>query len=199
MTAPRRLLLVEDDPDARASLERALVRAGYECLTAASVAEALARAAGVPFLDVVVSDIVLGDDDRGGVRLVPALRASGVRAPVVLITAFADLDGVKQALNEGASFLLEKPFRAHELLEVIRRVLGEPRDIGYLVDSALAKAGLTDKEQAVARLILKGLTSVEIAELEGNSEKTVRQHVTQIYAKCGVASRAELFHFVFPW
>ena len=84
-------------------------------------------------------------------------------------------------------------------LEVIRRVLGEPRDIGYLVDSALAKAGLTDKEQAVARLILKGLTSVEIAELEGNSEKTVRQHVTQIYAKCGVASRAELFHFVFPW
>jgi DNA-binding NarL/FixJ family response regulator len=199
MTAPRHLLLVEDDPDARASLERAIARAGYEVHAAASVAEALARAAAAPFLDVVVSDVVLGDDDRGGVRLVPALRAAGVRAPVVLITAFADLDGVKQALNEGASFLLEKPFRAPELLDVVRRVLAEPKDIGYLVDRALAKAGLTDKEKSVARLLLKGLTSVEIAELEGNSDKTVRQHVTQIYAKCGVTSRAELFHFVFPW
>lgn len=199
MTQPRRLLLVEDDPDARASLERALARAGYEVLAAASVPDALACAEAAPFLDVVVSDIVLGEDDRGGVRLVPALRAAGVRAPVVLITAFADLEGVKQALNEGAAFLLEKPFRAPALLEVLRRVLGEPRDIGYLVDRALARAGLTDKEQSVARLLLKGLTSVEIAEIEGNSEKTVRQHVTQIYAKCGVASRAELFHFVFPW
>jgi DNA-binding NarL/FixJ family response regulator len=198
-TAARRVLLVEDDPDARQSLERALVRAGYECYAAASEPEAMAAAARAPFLDVVVSDVVLGEDDRGGVRLVPALRAAGVRAPVVLITAFAELENVKQALNEGAAFLLEKPFRAPELLDVLRRVTGEPRDIGFLVDRALAQAGLTEKEQSIARLLLKGLTSVEIAELEGNSDKTIRQHVTQIYAKCGVASRAEFFHFVFPW
>jgi DNA-binding NarL/FixJ family response regulator len=194
----RAVLLVEDDADARGSLERTLGREGFTCFSAASVDEALAAAARAPFLDVVVSDVVLGPDDRGGVRLIGLLRAAGVRAPIILITAFAALDNVKRGLNEGASYLLEKPFRATELLDVIRRVSADPRDIGYLVDRALASAGLTDKEQAIARLVLKGLTSVEIARLENNSDKTVRQHLTRVYQKLGVSSRAELFHHVFP-
>jgi DNA-binding NarL/FixJ family response regulator len=194
----RAVLLVEDDADARASLERTLGREGFTCFPAASVDEALAAAARAPFLDVIVSDVVLGPDDRGGVRLIGLLRAAGVRAPIILITAFAALDNVKRGLNEGASYLLEKPFRAAELLDVIRRVSADPRDIGYLVDRALATAGLTDKEQAIARLVLKGLTSVEIARLENNSDKTIRQHLTRVYQKLGVSSRAELFHHVFP-
>jgi len=193
------VLLVEDEPDAREAMARALARAGHPCTAVASVDDALAAARRVPFLAAVVSDVRLGADEQGGVRLIGELRALGVRAPVVIITAFADVELVKRALNEGASYLLEKPFRAPELIETLRRVLAEPRDIGFLVDRALAHAGLTDKEHAVAKLILKGLTSVEIAQLEGNSDKTIRQHVTKIYAKCGVSSRAELFHFVFPW
>lgn len=195
----RYLLLVEDDVDARASLERSLCREGYVVSTAATVEDAVRLAAAASFLDAVVTDVVLGQDDRGGIRLIGALREQGVRAPIVLITAFAALSSVKQALNEGASYLLEKPFRAADLSEVLRRVTGEPMGIGYLVDRALAKAGLTEKEESIARLILKGLTSAEIGKLEGNSDKTVRQHITRIYAKCGVSSRPEFFHYVFPW
>ena len=193
------VLLVEDDRDARDSLSRSLSREGLTCLTAASVEEAITAARGAPFLDVVVTDVVLGPDDYGGLRLIGALKSIGVRAPIVLITAFAALDKVKAGLNEGASYLLEKPFRAAELLDVLRRVTSEPKDMGYLVDRALSGAGLTEKEQSIARLILKGLSSIEIARLEGNSDKTVRQHITRIYQKCGVSSRPELFHFVFPW
>lgn len=193
------VLLVEDDRDARESLARSLRREGVLCLAATSVDEAIAAARAAPFLDAVVTDVVLGADEHGGIRLIGALKAIGVRAPIVLITAFAALDKVKGGLNEGASYMLEKPFRAAELIDVLRRVTNEPKDIGYLVDRALAGAGLTDKEQSIARLILKGLTSAEIARLEGNSDKTVRQHITRIYQKCGVSSRPELFHFVFPW
>lgn len=195
----KHLLLVEDDVDARDSLVRSLGREGFSSVTAADVDTALGLATGALFLDAVVTDVVLGADDRGGIRLIGALRAAGVRAPIVIITAFAALESVKQALNEGASYLLEKPFRAADLIDVLRRLTGEPADIGYLVDRALTKAGLTEKEESIARLILKGLTSAEIARLEGNSDKTVRQHITRIYAKCGVASRPELFHYVFPW
>ena len=53
-------------------------------------------------------------------------------------------------------------------------------------------------EEQSARLVLKGLSSAEIAEVMGISEKTVKQHLTQIYAKTGVAGRAEFFHLVFP-
>ena len=195
----KRILLVEDDADARESLVRSLGRETFVVEPTSSVAEALAAARAQPFVDAVVTDVVLGSDDRGGIRLIGELRAAGVRAPVVLITAFAALDNVKQALNEGASYLLEKPFRAAALVDVLRRVTGEAEDIGWYVDRALADASLTDKEQSIARLVLKGLTSAEIAKLEGNSDKTIRQHLTRIYAKCGVSSRAELFHFVFPW
>jgi two-component system, NarL family, response regulator LiaR len=61
----------------------------------------------------------------------------------------------------------------------------------------LARAQLTEKELTVARLLLDGLSSSEIAELEHNSPKTIRQHVTQIYAKCGVASRAQFFRLAY--
>jgi DNA-binding NarL/FixJ family response regulator len=197
----RTILLVEDNDDARASLGRSLERAGYHVLAAAAVAEALALVEGAStFVHAVVSDVILGNDDKGGLRVLRELRARNFGAPVILITAFAALENVKQALNEGAAFLLEKPFKAAELLEVLARLLAESGGhMGYAVDRALAELGLTEKEQAVARLLLKGLTSSEIARLELNTDKTVRQHITRIYAKCGVTSRAEFFHHVFPW
>lgn len=193
----RKIVLVEDEVDARASLERGLRRAGFECGAAGTAAEALAIARST-FFDAAVVDVVLGDDPRGGLDLLPQLTALPHRPPVVVITAYADLGKVKEALNAGAEYLLEKPFSVAELVTVLKRVLGNADSPSHFVDRALARAGLTDKELSVARLVLKGLPSEEIARIEGNSDKTVRQHITQIYAKCGVASRAEFFHFVFP-
>ena len=66
------------------------------------------------------------------------------------------------------------------------------------VNRCLSRARLTRKEEEVARLVLKGLTSAEIGAMMGNSEKTIKQHLTQVYAKLGVAGRAEFFHLVFP-
>jgi len=37
-----------------------------------------------------------------------------------------------------------------------------------------------------------------MARLTGNSEKTLKQHISTIYEKCGVSSRTEFFHFIFP-
>lgn len=192
------VLLVEDERDARESLERTLIRAGYRCSAAASADQALSLLDQVPFVDLVVSDIVLGHDEMGGLDLLLSLRRRQVEAKVVLITAFADVSKLKLALNRGAAYLLEKPFRASELLEVVASTLATPPDVTHRVESVLGAAGLTDKEMQVARHLLKGLTSQEIAVLENNSDKTIRQHVTRIYAKCGVSSRAEFFHFVLP-
>lgn len=190
------MLLVEDEDDARESLRRTLERAGYTCTAVASKQAALAH--GSAFVDVVVSDVVLGHDEHAGLDLLPELRARGVDAPVVLITAFADMAKLKLALNRGAAYLLEKPFRAAELLGILQTVLAATPDVSHRVERTLLGAGLTDKELVVARHLLKGLSSQEIAQLESNSDKTIRQHVTRIYAKCGVSSRAEFFHFVLP-
>ena len=191
------VLLVEDERDTREMLGRALERAGYRCVAAASAAEALELATGSGRVDVVVADVVLGEDDRGGLRLLTELSAAGVHAPVLVITAYADVEKVKFALNEGAAHLLEKPFRANELVAAIERVSSAGGSAAHAVEQVLLRAKLTEKEHTVARYLLNGLSSSEIAEIEHNSPKTIRQHVSQIYAKCGVSSRAEFFRLVY--
>ena len=193
------VLLVEDEDDTRESLARSLERAGFRCLLARSADEALAFAGGDDFVDVVVTDIVLGhDDDRGGLRLLANLRTAGVLAPVIVITAYADVEKVKTALNEGAAHLLEKPFRAGELCDAIRRVQQPGTGVQHGVEQVLTRANLTEKEHEVARYLLQGLSGLEIAERSGNSPKTIRQHLTRVYEKCGVKSQAEFFRLVFP-
>lgn len=191
------VLLVEDERDTRELLADAITRAGYRCVAAGSPREALERAASAGFIDVVVTDVVLGADDRGGLQLMGALKGAGVLAPVVVITAYADVEKVKMALNQGAAHLIEKPFRAPALLEVIERARAHGGDVRHMVEQVLTRANLTDKERVVARHLLEGLSSSEIAEVERNSPKTIRQHVSTIYAKCGVGSRAEFFRLVY--
>lgn len=191
------VLLVEDEDDSRELLGRALTRAGYACLLASTAREALEHARAAPRLDAVVTDIVLAGDDRGGLDLLSELRRTDVLAPIVVVTAFADVEKVKRALNEGAAHFLEKPFAAQDLLQVLERVSGKRTDVERAIDRALARVPLTDKERRVARHLLEGLSSNEIASVERNSPKTIRQHITQIYAKCGVESRAELFRLVY--
>ncbi|HEY3592350.1 MAG TPA: response regulator transcription factor [Polyangiaceae bacterium] len=188
------VLLVEDELDTREMLARALGRSEYRCLAAGDAREAL-RLADSEGIDVVVADVVLGSDDRAGLRLITDLRAAGVRAPIVIITAYADVEKVKFALNEGAAHLLEKPFSANDLIAAIERVrTGESE---HRFEESLTRANLTDKERIVARHLLEGLSSSEIAEIERNSPKTIRQHVSQIYAKCGVGSRSEFFRLMY--
>ncbi len=193
MTA--KVLLVEDEDDTRDLLGRALTRAGHVAVTARSASEAIASVSRER-PDVVVTDIVLGSDARGGLRLLAALREQGLRTPVIVITAYADVEKVKVALNEGAAHLLEKPFDATELLTAIHRVLSES-DPAVAAETLFDRARLTGKERDVARQLLRGLSSNEIAEGAGNSAKTIRQHVSQIYAKCGVDNRAAFFRRVY--
>ena len=197
-TTPRTILLVEDEPDARTILARRLQAFGWTCLAHASVESAL-QDPELRYVEAVVADVVLGDGRAmSGIELIPALRKAEVRAPVVLVTAFADAQRLKAALNAGASYLLEKPFTTEALRQVLDKVTAVDVDLGRLVNKALSKARLTRKEEEVARLVLKGLTSAEIGAMMGNSEKTIKQHLTQVYAKLGVAGRAEFFHMVFP-
>jgi DNA-binding NarL/FixJ family response regulator len=185
------VLLVEDEDDTRAMLSAAIERAGYRCICARGGHEALDRARGAGAIDVVVTDIVMDGDDRRGLTLIDELRTTGLHAPIIVVTAFADIDKVKTALNRGAAYFIEKPFRASVLLDVVERVLTQGSDLRDVIHQAFVRAKLTEKEIVVARHLLEGRTNDEIAQLEENSPKTIKQHVTQIYLKTGVRNRVE--------
>jgi DNA-binding NarL/FixJ family response regulator len=191
----RQVLLIEDDEIAGETLCSGLQNLSIACTWVRSVEEAR-RALERRTFDAVVTDIMLGPDAPSGLDLVKELQPTG--APVLVITAFADLQRVKDALNHGAAYLLEKPFRAEELTRALSQVWDEPRGLGHFVERALERAELTAKERDVARLLLKGLSTKEMAGVTGNTEKTLKHHIASIFHKFDVASRAELFHCIFP-
>jgi len=193
----RLLLLVEDEPDARSILTRRMQSTGWACLSHPDAESALLDPQ-VRFVEAVVADLMLGEGRMNGIDLIRALHGQKIRAPVVIVTAFADKARLKDALNAGAAYLLEKPFTTETLRDVLNRVTTINVDLARMVDRALSKRRLTPKEEGVARLVLKGLSSAEIAAITQNSEKTIKQHLTQIYFKFGVEGRAEFFHTVFP-
>lgn len=193
----RQVLLIEDEAVAAQTLCQSMQAFNIECRWVTDVDEAR-RALKKKVYDAVITDIVLGPGKPDGIDMVREVERTGMVAPVVVITSFADLDRVKDALNHGASYLLEKPFHAMELKRVLDRIWEEPRGLVGLRERALAHENLTEKERQVARLLLKGLSTQEMAHVTGNSEKTLKQHISRIYEKCGVSSRAEFFHYIFP-
>ena len=193
----RLLLLVEDEQDARSILTHRLPAAGWTCLAHADGESAL-RDPQLRYVEAVVADLMLGEGRMTGVDLIRALHSQVIRVPVVIVTAFADKAKLKDALNAGAAYFLEKPFTTEALRDVLSAVTSINVDLARMVDRALSKKRLTPKEDEVARLVLKGLSSAEVAAITGNSEKTIKQHLTQIYSKFRVEGRAEFFHYVFP-
>src|SRR5262249_15153006 len=100
--AYRLALLVEDGDDQRSLTASGMHALGWSCLAHASAESALDDP-HTPSVEAVVADIMLGEGKRTGIDLIGDLRKRDVRAPVVLITAFADTALLKAALNAGAS------------------------------------------------------------------------------------------------
>lgn len=64
--------------------------------------------------------------------------------------------------------------------------------LGEAIDAQFTRWSLTDAEREVALLLLKGLSTKEIAAVRASSERTVREHARAIYSKAGLTGRAAL-------
>jgi diguanylate cyclase (GGDEF)-like protein/PAS domain S-box-containing protein len=122
--APPRLLLVDDETQALASL-RALFRdCGYELTMAASGAEAIACLAARDF-DLVLLDLHLADID--GHRVMDFINQQAIDADVIVISGMAGIDAAIGALKRGAHDYLRKPYGSEELRRTVANALGQRR------------------------------------------------------------------------
>jgi DNA-binding response OmpR family regulator len=133
--APRSILLVEDEPRLRQTLERSLTGRGYQVDLATTVAEACAMASsGVH--DVMLLDVNL--PDATGWDVLRALREAGISLPsIVLSAAPPNPARVREFRPAG---ILYKPFPMDALLRLIRSACGEPAVIDRTVAAPLAQA-----------------------------------------------------------
>lgn len=119
-----RILVVDDEPDARFLIARTLIKAGAEVDMAGSV-EAALTALGTTPPSLLISDI--GMPDRDGFSLIRALRShpdEKVRAlPAIALTAYTRMEDRVRTLSEGFQMHLSKPVDALELLTVVKSLL----------------------------------------------------------------------------
>jgi PAS domain S-box-containing protein len=115
-----RVLVVDDEPDARELLAEGLGQCGAEVFTASSAREALEALAGSEF-DALVSDIGMpGEDGYELIRQVRALpREAGGRTPAVALTAYARTEDRLRALRAGFEMHVSKPVELTELVVVV--------------------------------------------------------------------------------
>ena len=187
------IIIVDDDPGIRESLESLLRSVGHQVNTLASLPE-LVKEGRPEGPSCLVLDVRL--PGRSGLDFQRELSAANIHIPIIFITGYGDIPMSVQAIKGGAIEFLTKPFRDQDLLDAIQ--LGLTRDRAWLENEKVVAAlrarfeTLTPREREVMALVVIGRLNKQIAHDIGISEITVKVHRGQVMRKMKAASLPDL-------
>lgn len=199
---PIRILIADDNTEFREGLHGLLAaQPDLTIVGAAATGAAALTLAARTLPDVVLMDLQM--PDLNGIEATRRLAATSPHVGVLVVTMFEDDDSVFAAMRAGARGYLLKGARKVEVLRAIRAVAsGEAifspaiarRLIGFFAAPRSASAPfpeLTEREREILALIAQGRDNQAIAGQFSLSIKTVRNHVSNIFAKLQVTDRAQ--------
>ena len=187
------VLVIDDDPDLRASVGRPLRSLGLDAQLFASISDFL-KSDPPDGPTCLVLDVRL--PGQSGLDLQRELAAANRELPIIFITGHGDIPMSVQAMKGGAIEFLTKPFRDQELLDAIR--LGLSRDRARREnEKALAALrerfeSLSPREREIMIQVAHGRLSKQIAGDIGIAEATVKVHRSRLMHKMKARSLPEL-------
>ena len=132
-----RILVADDDAVIREGLRRVLTAEGYEVKTVSNGQAALERLEAQRF-KLLVTDLKM--PGMSGLEVLQSLRACQPELPVVLITGYAAIDNAVEAMKNGATDYLSKPFANEELVSKVKNAI---KTRAVLIDDiCLGRSGL---------------------------------------------------------
>jgi putative nucleotidyltransferase with HDIG domain len=182
----RRVLIVDDDHLVRDALRFALEDAGYDVWAVAHGADALAVLESQA-VDIVLSDIFM--PGMNGFELLKQIRQRRPDVPVILVTGFGNIEMARQALKEGATDFITKPYNVSEIPILIERNL-----MRHTIESSRTR-DLQEEVRRSYRATLEALLAAldtRDTETEGHSERVAAY--TMLIAQQLNLSEAELQH-----
>lgn len=192
-----RVLLVDDHVMVRVGLERLLEQTDdIEVVGIAGDGESAVVLDADLRPDVVLMDLSM--PGIGGIEATRRMNAARPDARVVMLTAHAERAGIIAALDAGAIGYLVKDAEPQILIDGVRAASeGESpldgRAARVVLDARAAstRPHLTARESDVLRLVAEGLANKAIARRLQISEKTVKAHLTRVFAVIGVSDRTQ--------
>ena len=193
------VLVVEDDHSLRSAIASALKVRGIDHLEFENAAEVsvVLRGGSVTKPTCMLLDIRLGSGPSG-LSVFDEINELGLtaRVPVVFMTGHGDLETAVDVMRSGAFDFVTKPFSTPDLMKKIESALAASAAANkHATEEQKVRAlteQLTDKESEVMRLMIAGKTNREIAEICGNSTRTVELHRARIFDKLEVSNAVEL-------
>jgi DNA-binding NarL/FixJ family response regulator len=201
---PIRILIADDHEVVRIGLAALLDgQSGMSVVAQAASGTDAVRLARQHRPDVVVMDIRM--PNGSGIDACRTISAELEATPVIMLTSHADSDALFDAIDAGASGYVLKRVGSSELIDAVRTVaaggsLLDPSVTRRVLDrlrnaSRLEEAGafsdLTEQERRVLAHLANGETNRQIARRMGLAEKTVRNYVSNVFAKLELESRAQ--------
>jgi FixJ family two-component response regulator len=187
------VLVIDDDPDLRASVGRLLRSLGINVQLFASISDFL-KSDPPDGPTCLVLDVRMPEES--GLDLQRKLASTNRELPIIFITGHGDIPMSVEAMKGGAIEFLTKPFRDQALLDAIR--LGLSRDrVRRENDTAVADlkerfASLSPREREIMIQVARGRLSKQIAFDMGIAEATVKVHRSRAMQKMKAGSLPEL-------
>jgi DNA-binding NarL/FixJ family response regulator len=198
VNAPKRLLVVDDDPNLVLLAKDYLEFRGYEVVAASNGLEALEVMRRLT-PDLIICDVMMPEMD--GYTFVQTLRSDRATdwIPVIFLSARGQTADRVRGLNTGADAYLVKPFEPEELVAQVEATLKRTERLlqmqGAPVQPVIQldrEVELTPTETKVLQYVARGMSNREIAEVMGVSQRTIESHVSNMLAKTGLHNRTEL-------
>jgi FixJ family two-component response regulator len=187
------VLVIDDDPNLRASVGRLLLSLGQDAQLFASISDFL-KSVPPEGPTCLVLDVRL--PGQSGLDLQRELVAANRELPIIFITGHGDIPMSVQAMKGGAIEFLTKPFRDQELLDAIQ--LGLSRDRSRRENQKALAAlrerfeSLSPREREIMVQVAYGRLSKQIAGDIGIAEATVKVHRSRLMHKMKARSLPEL-------
>ena len=182
-----RVMVVDDEPAVRSSIERALKLEGYQVTTAPDGREAL-RALAVAPPDAVILDVLMPEVD--GLEVCRRMRSAEDRTPVLMLTARDAISDRVDGLDAGADDYLVKPFALEELLARLRALMRRADPSGG--DSSVLRFEDLTLDPAT-REVKRGDRWVELTKTEFSLLELFLNHPRQ------VLTRTQIFEAVWDY
>lgn len=115
-----RILIIDDDPHFLRILKRILSGEKFQVTATSNPCEALGLLRSGNF-NLIICDLRMPDCD--GLNLLQGIRSAGNEIPVIILTAYAEVDAYLEAMNAGATEFLNKPIKSEELIPIVRKCL----------------------------------------------------------------------------
>ena len=143
--------------------------------------------------DIVIMDLMM--PKMNGADATSAILAGNPHTGIVILSSFTDSFDMARAISNGARGVQAKESPTENLIEAIRDVAAGNTafapDIMRCVKANPPPPPLTEKQKAILASVARGLTNQDIATEFGISPVSVKKHLSVIFAKLGVATRAE--------